>query len=196
MTDIEHTPDLLRVARTPAIAAKHWKDDSAWQIAEALYSVMRKHDLEVLQSATFLSLSLDEATTVDNRDSQGYLCIDSAAGAGVAAGEQGAQEQGLEGGEVEGGKEGLDTLHQLSAVAPTQGRRGRAGPVPESDMLHHIAAAKQKLTAAAQAVVQDLLHRFVADRHAKALAVMYPNYWDTKPSDEDFLERLEAIKQL
>ncbi|KAJ9511298.1 hypothetical protein QJQ45_017100, partial [Haematococcus lacustris] len=25
MTDIEHTPDLLRVARTPAIAAKHWK---------------------------------------------------------------------------------------------------------------------------------------------------------------------------
>ncbi|GFH19504.1 hypothetical protein HaLaN_16459 [Haematococcus lacustris] len=134
MTDIEHTPDLLRVARTPAIAAKHWKDDSAWQIAEALYSVMRKHDLEVLQSATFLSLSLDEATTVDNRDSQGYLCIDSAAGAGVAAGEQGAQEQGLEGGEVEGGKEGLDTLHQLSAVAPTQGRRGRAGPVPDETL--------------------------------------------------------------
>ncbi|KAJ9516416.1 hypothetical protein QJQ45_011083 [Haematococcus lacustris] len=463
MTDIEHTPDLFRVARTPAIAAKHWKDDSAWQIAEALYSVMRKHDLEVLQSATFLSLSLDEATTVDNRavmcvhgyvvkdftrrpvflylkevleshtadelfkvllsvlddtglpralwqrglvalgtdgasvmvgshnglaikvrkqlapfsssqhcaahrvslsasvmdknpcvmqltrlvdvlnrhfcksasrteqykrvskqlghkgqlpgravptrwlslsqplqtltanirglvaymadaegsvaegitaqltdlptllaahgilpmmrrlhrlslicqqrdifveelaqevhntadslttmyvtqpftdldfpeltalltpgscltsDSQGYLCIDSAAGAGVAAGEQGAQEQGLEGGEVEGGKEGPDTLHQLSAVAPTQGRRGRAGPVPESDMLHHIAAAKQKLTAAAQAVVQDLRHRFVAGRHAKALAIVYPNYWDTKPSDEDFLERLEAIKQL
>ncbi|KAJ9516995.1 hypothetical protein QJQ45_027348, partial [Haematococcus lacustris] len=463
MTDIEHTPDLFRVARTPAIAAKHWKDDSAWQIAEALYSVMRKHDLEVLQSATFLSLSLDEATTVDNRavmcvhgyvvkdftrrpvflylkevlesptadelfkvllsvlddtglpralwqqrlvalgtdgasvmvgshnglaikvrkqlapfsssqhcathrvslsasvmdknpcvmqltrlvdvlnrhfcksasrteqykrvskqlgqkgqlpgravptrwlslsqplqtltanirglvaymadaegsvaegitaqltdlptllaahgilpmmrrlhrpslicqqrdifveelaqevhntadslttmyvtqpftaldfpeltalltpgscltsDSQGYLCIDSAAGAGVAAGEQGAQEQGLEGGEVEGGKEGPDTLHQLSAVAPTQGRRGRAGPVPESDMLHHIAAAKQKLTAAAQAVVQDLRHRFVAGRHAKALAIVYPNYWDTKPSDKNFLERLEAIKQL
>ncbi|KAJ9516112.1 hypothetical protein QJQ45_024542 [Haematococcus lacustris] len=64
MTDIEHTPDLLRVARTPAIAAKHWKDDNAWQIAEALYSVMRKHDLEVMQSATFLSLSLDEATIV------------------------------------------------------------------------------------------------------------------------------------
>ncbi|KAL6749278.1 hypothetical protein V8C86DRAFT_2851738 [Haematococcus lacustris] len=120
MTDIEHTPDLLRVARTAAIAAKHWKDDSAWQIAEALYSVMRKHDLEVLQSATFLSLSLDEATTVDN-------------------------------------------------------------------------LAKQKLTAAAQAVVQDLRHRFVAGRHAKALAIVYPNYWDTKPSDEDFLERLEAI---
>ncbi|KAJ9517690.1 hypothetical protein QJQ45_003980 [Haematococcus lacustris] len=53
MTDIEHTPDFLRVARTPAIAVKHWKDDSAWQIAEALYSVMRK-------SATFLSLSLDD----------------------------------------------------------------------------------------------------------------------------------------
>ncbi|KAJ9528914.1 hypothetical protein QJQ45_000478 [Haematococcus lacustris] len=28
------------------------------------------------------------------------------------------------------------------------------------------------------------------------LAIVYPNYWDTKPSDEDFLERLEAIKQL
>ncbi|KAJ9509031.1 hypothetical protein QJQ45_001530 [Haematococcus lacustris] len=64
------------------------------------------------------------------------------------------------------------------------------------DLLHHIAAAKQKLTAAAQAVVQDLRHRFVAGRHAKALAIVYPNYWDTKPSDEDFLERLEAIKQL
>ncbi|KAJ9517732.1 hypothetical protein QJQ45_004030 [Haematococcus lacustris] len=25
MTDIVHTPDLLRVAKTPAIAAKHWK---------------------------------------------------------------------------------------------------------------------------------------------------------------------------
>ncbi|KAJ9532325.1 hypothetical protein QJQ45_010373 [Haematococcus lacustris] len=72
MTDIEHTPDLLRVARTPAIAAKHWKDDNAWQIAEALYSVMRKHDLEVMQSATFLSLSLDEATIVDNR---AVMCV-------------------------------------------------------------------------------------------------------------------------
>ncbi|KAJ9512206.1 hypothetical protein QJQ45_012761 [Haematococcus lacustris] len=27
MTDIEHIPDFLRVARTPAIAAKHWKED-------------------------------------------------------------------------------------------------------------------------------------------------------------------------
>ncbi|GFH13925.1 hypothetical protein HaLaN_09892, partial [Haematococcus lacustris] len=51
ITDIEHIPDLLRVARTAAIAAKHWTDDSAWQVGEALYSVMRKHDLEVLQSA-------------------------------------------------------------------------------------------------------------------------------------------------
>ncbi|KAJ9521822.1 hypothetical protein QJQ45_024665 [Haematococcus lacustris] len=54
MTDIEHTPDLLRVARTPAIAVKHWKDDSAWQIAEALYSVMRKQQsqfAEVMRDA-------------------------------------------------------------------------------------------------------------------------------------------------
>ncbi|KAJ9512610.1 hypothetical protein QJQ45_018887 [Haematococcus lacustris] len=152
MTDIEHTPDLLRVARTPAIAAKHWKDDNAWQIAEALYSVMHKHDLEVLQSATFLSLSLDEATTVDNRAVMSISCSTNARQAGA----------------------------------------GR----PESDMLHHIAVSKQKLTAAAQAVVQDLRHRFVAGRHAKALAIVYPNYWDTNPSDEDFLERLEAIKQL
>ncbi|KAJ9528162.1 hypothetical protein QJQ45_005792 [Haematococcus lacustris] len=81
------------------------------------------------------------------------------------------------------------------------------------DLLHHFAAAKQKLTAAAQAVVQDLRHRFVAGRLAKALAIVYYwdelctteififsdfhcVYWDTKPSDEDFLERLEAIKQL
>ncbi|KAJ9511369.1 hypothetical protein QJQ45_029811, partial [Haematococcus lacustris] len=121
--------------------------------------VCQQRDIFVEELAQEVHNTSDSLTTIClTSDSRGYLCIDLAAGAEVAAGEQGAQEQGLQGGEVDGRKEGADALHQLFAVAPTQGRRGWAGPVPESNILHHIAIAKQKLTAAAQAVVQDLRH--------------------------------------
>ncbi|KAJ9516060.1 hypothetical protein QJQ45_024487 [Haematococcus lacustris] len=82
-------------------------------------------------------------------------------------------------------------LVELYAI-PLGGRW--AAPVPASDFQQHVDGAKQELTATAVAVVRDLHSRFLPLEHAKGLAVVYAQYWDKQPSDEDFLERLAIVK--
>ncbi len=50
----------------PHTSDKHWSSWSAWHMVEALSSVALQHSASLIKGANFFSISMDEATTVDN----------------------------------------------------------------------------------------------------------------------------------
>ncbi|KAJ9513216.1 hypothetical protein QJQ45_029520 [Haematococcus lacustris] len=72
MTDLEPMAKLLTAIKHTAVAKAHWKDNAGWQIAEAVDAVYQEASKELLDAAHFISISLDEATTVDN---MAVMCV-------------------------------------------------------------------------------------------------------------------------
>ncbi|KAJ9528750.1 hypothetical protein QJQ45_020653 [Haematococcus lacustris] len=72
MTDLEAMVKMLRKIKHTAVAKAHWKDNAGWQMAEAIDAVYQEADKDLLNSAQFISISKDEATTVDN---MAVMCV-------------------------------------------------------------------------------------------------------------------------
>ncbi|KAJ9520685.1 hypothetical protein QJQ45_007546 [Haematococcus lacustris] len=72
MTDLEAMVKMLTKIKHTAVAKAHWKDNAGWQMAEAIDAVYQEANKELLNSAQFISISLDEATTVDN---MAVMCV-------------------------------------------------------------------------------------------------------------------------
>ncbi|GFH10726.1 uncharacterized protein HaLaN_06092 [Haematococcus lacustris] len=72
MTDLKAMQTLLRTIKQPAVAKAHWKDSVGWQMAEAIDAVYQEANNDLLDAAQFISITLDEATTVNNMD---VMCV-------------------------------------------------------------------------------------------------------------------------
>jgi hypothetical protein len=92
-----------------------------------------------------------------------------------------------------------DATHWLHAVPPKTGKPGRPprAPVPVTpESLPELQAATEKAaTTAATALLAELRVRFPESAMLHAFAIVYPQYWRMRPSEEDFLSKLETIKE-
>ncbi|GFH24875.1 hypothetical protein HaLaN_22745, partial [Haematococcus lacustris] len=66
VTDLVATFKLITSIKDLAVAKAHWKDNTGWQMAEAIDAVYEEANKHLLDAAQFISISLDrqEATTV------------------------------------------------------------------------------------------------------------------------------------
>jgi hypothetical protein len=89
--------------------------------------------------------------------------------------------------------------HRLHAVPPKSGKPGRpprlAVAVTAVTLPAFCAAAEKAATAAANGLLADLSVRFPESDLLDAFSVVYPQYWQTQPSAEDFASKLDVIKQ-
>ncbi|KAG2433625.1 hypothetical protein HYH02_012554 [Chlamydomonas schloesseri] len=72
MTDFEATHELMQVLKVPDIPARHWNDNAAWLLAEALEEAVLDMLRERVKKAEFIGISLDEATDVSNKS---WMCV-------------------------------------------------------------------------------------------------------------------------
>lgn len=54
--------EILKVKNNPQ---HHWSDNTRWEMAQAIERVVLNKTKEIVQAATFFSLSCDEVTLVD-----------------------------------------------------------------------------------------------------------------------------------
>jgi hypothetical protein len=67
VTEFSRMEKLLLAVKHPQVSDMRWSGTSAWSTVEAMDSVRLSKAVEKIHSASFFSISLDEATTVDNR---------------------------------------------------------------------------------------------------------------------------------
>jgi hypothetical protein len=65
--DYSRMESLLMTVKHKHVSDMHWSGRAAWSIVEAIDSVAVARDVAKIQGAQFFSISLDEATSVDNR---------------------------------------------------------------------------------------------------------------------------------
>ena len=67
MLEYESMRELFTFLKMPHMSKKHWGDNSGWLMAEYLYAQVMQKAREVIHGGKFLSISVDEVTTVDNQ---------------------------------------------------------------------------------------------------------------------------------
>jgi len=67
MLEYESMRELFTFLKMPHLSKKHWGDNSGWLMAEYLHAQVMQKAREVIHGGKFLSISVDEVTTVDNQ---------------------------------------------------------------------------------------------------------------------------------
>jgi hypothetical protein len=65
MADFTTLRELLVNLMVPEIPRKHWSQPCGWQFANAMATIFSKCLKRDLESATFISASVDEVTAID-----------------------------------------------------------------------------------------------------------------------------------
>jgi hypothetical protein len=59
--------DLYKFLKMPDCPKIHWSPSSGWCMAEHVYDFIKKKQTSLIQAASFISISCDETSVVDNK---------------------------------------------------------------------------------------------------------------------------------